>query len=114
MARRAAGLARAGVDRLNVSLDTLCRDRFETITRRDRLTDVLDGMAAARAAGLDPIKVNTVLLRGVNDDEAVDLPGFAVANGYELRFIEQMPLDAQHGWDRRANGQCAGDPRRPA
>src|SRR5581483_5975519 len=62
--------------------------------------DVLDGMAAARAAGLDPVKVNTVLLRGVNDDEAVPLLRYCLEHGYELRFIEQMPLDAQHGWQR--------------
>jgi cyclic pyranopterin phosphate synthase len=101
LARRAVGLARAGVDRLNVSLDTLRRDRFKTITRRDRLADVLDGLAAARAAGLAPVKINSVLMRGVNSDEAVDLLDFAVANGHELRFIEQMPLDAQHAWDRK-------------
>ncbi len=100
LARRAEVLAAAGVDRLNVSMDTLRQDRFATITRRDRLSDVVDGMAAARAAGLSPVKINTVLLRGVNDDEAVDLLRFAVAGGYELRFIEQMPLDAQHGWER--------------
>jgi cyclic pyranopterin phosphate synthase len=100
LARRAAALAVAGVDRLNVSLDTLRPDRFAAITRRDRLDDVLDGMAAARAAGLSPVKINTVLLRGVNDDEAVDLLRFAVERGFELRFIEQMPLDAQHGWQR--------------
>ncbi len=100
LARRAGALAAAGVDRLNVSMDTLRPERFATITRRDRLSDVLDGMAAARDAGLKPIKINTVLLRGMNDDEAVDLLGFAVAEGYELRFIEQMPLDAQHGWER--------------
>ena len=100
LARRAEALAAAGVDRLNVSLDTLRPDRFATITRRDRLADVLAGLAAARAAGLDPVKINTVLLRGVNDDEAVPLLRFAVEQGYELRFIEQMPLDAQHGWER--------------
>ena len=100
LARRADALAAAGVNRLNVSMDTLRQDRFATITRRDRLTDVLAGLAAARAAGLDPIKINTVLLRGVNDDEAVPLLRFAVDEGYELRFIEQMPLDAQHGWER--------------
>jgi GTP 3',8-cyclase len=96
----AESLAAAGVDRLNVSMDTLRQDRFATITRRDRLTDVLAGLTAARAAGLDPVKINTVLLRGVNDDEAVPLLRFAVEHGYELRFIEQMPLDAQHGWER--------------
>uniref|UniRef100_UPI00292EB3E8 GTP 3',8-cyclase MoaA n=1 Tax=Pseudonocardia sp. H11422 TaxID=2835866 RepID=UPI00292EB3E8 len=100
LARRAEALAAAGVNRLNVSMDTLRPDRFATITRRDRLSDVLDGLAAARAAGLDPVKINSVLLRGLNDDEAVDMLRFAVDNGYELRFIEQMPLDAQHGWER--------------
>jgi len=100
LAGRAAALAAAGVNRLNVSLDTLRPDRFAEITRRDRLTDVLAGMEAARDAGLSPVKINTVLLRGVNDDEAVDLLRFAVARGFELRFIEQMPLDAQHGWQR--------------
>ncbi len=98
--RRAAALAEAGLDRLNVSLDTLNPDRFNTITRRDRLPDVLAGLAAAKAAGLAPVKVNSVLMRDVNADEAVDLLRFAVDNGYELRFIEQMPLDAQHGWQR--------------
>ncbi len=100
LARRAEALASVGVDRLNVSLDTLRPERFATITRRDRLTDVLDGMAAAQRAGLGPIKVNTVLLRGVNDDEATELLRFCLDAGYQLRFIEQMPLDAQHGWDR--------------
>jgi cyclic pyranopterin phosphate synthase len=100
LARRAEALAAAGVDRLNVSMDTLRPDRFATITRRDKLSDVLDGLAAARDAGLGPVKINTVLLRGMNDDEAVPLLRFAVAEGYELRFIEQMPLDAQHGWER--------------
>jgi len=98
--RRAGALVAAGVDRLNVSLDTLIPERFEQITRRDRLTDVLDGMAAAKAAGLTPVKVNAVLLRGVNDDEAVPLLRYCLDHGYELRFIEQMPLDAQHGWAR--------------
>jgi len=100
LARQARALAAAGVDRLNVSLDTLIPKRFERITRRNRLTDVLDGMAAARAAGLTPVKVNAVLLRGVNDDEAVPLLRYCLGAGYELRFIEQMPLDAQHGWQR--------------
>jgi len=100
LARRAEALAAAGVDRLNVSLDTLRPDRFASITRRDRLSDVLAGLTAARTAGLDPVKINTVLLRGVNDDEAVPLLEFALEQGFELRFIEQMPLDAQHGWQR--------------
>ncbi|APU17682.1 molybdenum cofactor biosynthesis protein A [Actinoalloteichus sp. GBA129-24] len=97
---RAVELAEAGLDRINVSLDTLRPDLFHTITRRRRLDDVLAGLAAASAAGLDPVKINAVLLRGVNDDEAPDLLRFALDGGYHLRFIEQMPLDAQHGWQR--------------
>jgi cyclic pyranopterin phosphate synthase len=100
LARLAAPLKEAGLDRVNVSLDTLQQERFKTLTRRDRLSDVLDGMVAATEAGLSPVKVNSVLMRGVNDDEAADLVRFALAHDYELRFIEQMPLDAQHGWDR--------------
>lgn len=100
LARRAAPLAAAGVVRVNVSLDTLRPDRYRRITRRDRLHDVLAGLAAAKAAGLRPVKINSVLLRGVNDDEATSLLNFALTHDYELRFIEQMPLDAQHDWNR--------------
>jgi cyclic pyranopterin phosphate synthase len=100
--KRAARLARAGLDRVNVSLDTLRPERFATITRRDRLTDVLRGLEAARDAGLSPVKINSVLLRGLNDDEAVPLLRFALDGGFEQRFIEQMPLDAQHGWQRES------------
>jgi cyclic pyranopterin phosphate synthase len=102
LVRDAAALARAGLDRVNVSLDTLDPARFRAITFRDRHADVLAGLAAARAAGLEPVKVNAVLLRGRNDDEAPALLAWALAKGYELRFIEQMPLDAQHAWDRSA------------
>jgi cyclic pyranopterin phosphate synthase len=102
LARTAQALRDAGLDRVNVSLDTLRPEAFQELARRDRLAEVLDGMAAAAAAGLVPVKVNSVLMRGVNDEEARDLLRFCVAHGYELRFIEQMPLDAQHGW-RRAN-----------
>jgi cyclic pyranopterin phosphate synthase len=98
--RTAAALRAAGLDRVNVSLDTLRPDVFHTLTRRNRHQDVLDGLAAARAAGLAPVKINTVLMRGVNADEAPDLLEWALAEGCELRFIEQMPLDAQHGWQR--------------
>ncbi len=98
--RRAESLRAAGLTRINVSLDTLDADTFTAITRRRRLTDVLAGVAAARAAGLDPVKINTVLLRGVNDHEAADLVAWAVDTGVQLRFIEQMPLDAQHAWQR--------------
>ncbi|MET8325448.1 GTP 3',8-cyclase MoaA [Streptomyces sp. NPDC005181] len=98
--RTAAALKAAGLDRVNVSLDTLRPDAFKTLTRRDRHHDVLAGLEAARDAGLTPVKVNTVLMPGLNDDEAPDLLAWAVDHGYELRFIEQMPLDAQHGWKR--------------
>ena len=100
LARMAPALRDAGLDRVNVSLDTLDRDRFTALTRRDRLADVLAGLAGAADAGLTPVKINSVLMRGTNDDEAPELLRFALAHGYELRFIEQMPLDAQHGWDR--------------
>lgn len=98
--RLAPALRDAGLDRVNVSLDTLDAARFAALTRRDRLGDVLAGLAGAAAAGLTPVKVNAVLMRGVNEDEAPALLRFALDHGYELRFIEQMPLDAQHGWDR--------------
>ena len=98
--RSAAPLRAAGLDRINVSLDTLRPEVFRKLARRDRLPDVLDGLAAAAEAGLRPVKVNAVLMRGLNDDEAAPLLGFCLDRGYELRFIEQMPLDAQHGWDR--------------
>lgn len=100
LAARAAGFRQAGLSRINVSLDTLLADRFAALTRRDRLGDVLAGLAGASAAGLQPIKINTVLMRGVNDDEALDLLEFALSRGYELRFIEQMPLGADHNWSR--------------
>jgi len=100
LARLAAPLRAAGLDRVNVSLDTLQADRFVALARRDRLTDVVEGLAAAEAAGMRPVKVNAVLMRGVNDDEAPQLLRWCLDRGYELRFIEQMPLDAQHGWRR--------------
>lgn len=100
LARRAEALAEAGLDRVNVSLDTLRPDRFRVIARRDRLADVLDGLRVAAGTGLRPVKVNAVLIRGVNDDEAGELLRYCLQRGYELRFIEQMPLDAQHGWER--------------
>ena len=100
LAKRAAALRAAGLDRINVSLDTVNPDTFVRIARRDRLSHVLDGLAASREAGLDPVKVNAVLLRGINEHEAPDLLRFCLDHGYHLRFIEQMPLDAQHGWNR--------------
>jgi GTP 3',8-cyclase len=98
--RLAGPLRAAGLDRVNVSLDTLRPERFERLAHRRRLPDVLDGLAGAATAGLTPVKLNAVLLRGINDDEGPDLLRFALAHGYQLRFIEQMPLDAQHSWDR--------------
>jgi cyclic pyranopterin phosphate synthase len=100
LARLAGSLRAAGLDRVNVSLDTLSTPTFVKLARRDRLDDVLAGMAAAAAAGLAPVKVNAVLMRGVNDHEAAALLRFCLEQGYQLRFIEQMPLDAQHGWRR--------------
>jgi len=98
--RTAGTLRAAGLDRVNVSLDTLRPETFRKLARRDRLPDVLDGLAAAAQAGLRPVKVNAVLMRDLNDDEAVPLLRYCLDRGYELRFIEQMPLDAQHGWKR--------------
>ncbi|MEU6704232.1 GTP 3',8-cyclase MoaA [Streptomyces wuyuanensis] len=98
--RTATALKAAGLDRVNVSLDTLRPEVFKTLTRRDRHHDVIEGLEAAREAGLTPVKVNTVLMPGLNDDEAPELLAWAVEHAYELRFIEQMPLDAQHGWKR--------------
>ena len=100
LARTAEALERAGLSRVNISLDTLRADRFVEITRRDRLPDVLAGIAAARAVGLAPVKVNVVLMRGVNDDEVVDLARFAIDHQCQVRFIEAMPLDAQGAWSR--------------
>lgn len=98
--KMAPELARTGLDRVNVSLDTLDAETFHQLARRRRLDDVLDGLAGAAEAGLTPVKVNTVLMRDVNDHEAPELLRYCLDNGYELRFIEQMPLDAQHGWRR--------------
>jgi GTP 3',8-cyclase len=100
LSRTAGTLREAGLDRINISLDTLRPETFRKLARRDRLPDVLAGLAAAAATGLAPVKVNTVLMRDLNDDEAVPLLRFCLDHGYELRFIEQMPLDAQHGWKR--------------
>jgi len=100
LARLAPALAAAGLNRVNGSLDTLDPQRFEAISRRRRLSDVLEGLAAVAAAGLQPVKVNAVLMRGINDDEAPRLLRWALDRGYQIRFIEQMPLDAQHAWDR--------------
>ncbi len=93
-------LRSAGLDRVNISLDTLHADRFLQMTRRDELTRVLDGIEAAKEAGFSPVKINAVVERGSNDDEVVDLARFGRERGVEVRFIEFMPLDAEGGWDR--------------
>jgi cyclic pyranopterin phosphate synthase len=98
--KRATKLKRAGLDRINVSLDTVDAARFAHITRRDRLHDVLAGLEAAKAAGLNPVKVNAVLDPVTGLDDAVALLRLCLDNGYQLRIIEQMPLDAGHKWKR--------------
>ena len=100
LAKVAAQLADAGLRRINISLDTLDWERFKRLTFRDRYDDVIEGIAAARKAGLAPIKINTVLMRGINDDEALPLLKWALAENLNLRFIEQMPLDAGDAWTR--------------
>jgi cyclic pyranopterin phosphate synthase len=95
-------LVDAGLTRINISLDTLDRDRFKLMTHRDRIDDVFAGIKAAQAAGINPIKINAVLLKGVNADEAPELLEWALANNLALRFIEQMPLDAGGIWERSA------------
>ncbi len=100
LARLAAPLAEAGLRRVNISCDSLRPDRFEAIRRRGRLSTALEAMEAAESAGLTPVKVNVVVARGLNDDEVEDFAAFARRTGRIVRFIEFMPLDAQHGWRR--------------
>ncbi|MBT2520640.1 GTP 3',8-cyclase MoaA [Arthrobacter sp. ISL-28] len=99
--KKAAALKAAGLTRINVSLDSLHKETFAKLTRRPFLDRVLAGVDAAWAAGLGPVKLNAVLMRGINDAESPSLLAWALDRGYELRFIEQMPLDADHGWTRR-------------
>jgi cyclic pyranopterin phosphate synthase len=102
LVRRAGALAAAGLDRVNVSLDTVDPRHFAAITRRDRLDAVLEGLAAAAAAGLGPVKVNAVLDPVTGPDDAAELLQFCLAHGYQLRIIEQMPLDAGRHWNRES------------
>jgi cyclic pyranopterin phosphate synthase len=95
---QAGDLRAAGLQRVNVSLDSLQRDRFIELTRRDELDHVLDGIDAAIEVGFAPVKVNVVCMEGVNDDEIVDFAGFGRERGVEVRFIEFMPLDGGHTW----------------
>lgn len=96
----AQSLADAGLDRVNISCDSLRPDRFEEIRRRGKLQVVLDAMDAAEAAGLTPLKVNVVVMAGTNDDEICDFAAFARSTGRIVRFIEFMPLDADLAWER--------------
>lgn len=105
--RRTAGLREAGLTRVNISLDSVHRETFAQLTRRDSLDAVLRGVSAAAAAGLTPLKINAVLVRGVNDHQAPELLSWALAEGFELRFIEQMPLEADRTWEREATVTAA-------
>jgi cyclic pyranopterin phosphate synthase len=98
--RLAAPLARAGLDRATISLDSLLRHRFEEMTRRDALDRVLAGIAAAVEAGLTPVKINCVVIGGTNDDEVVEFARWSREHGHAVRFIEYMPLDAERAWER--------------
>ncbi len=98
--KRIHDLVDAGLTRVNVSLDTVNRDTFAQLTRRDRLPQVIAGLEAAKAAGLEPVKVNAVMMRGINDKDVTDLAHWCLDRGYQLRFIEQMPLDADRTWAR--------------
>lgn len=98
--KRAEALAEAGVSRANISLDSLNRQRYATIARRDRLADALRGIEAADAAGMSPIKINAVAMKGINEEDIVDLLAYCLDHGYHLRFIEHMPLGPAHSWKR--------------
>jgi cyclic pyranopterin phosphate synthase len=102
LASSAADLRAAGLQRVNISLDSLQRERFQELTRRDELEHVLDGIDVALEVGFDPVKINVVCMEGVNDDEIVDFAEFGRERGVEVRFIEFMPLDGGHTWERAA------------
>jgi cyclic pyranopterin phosphate synthase len=96
----AGPLAKAGLDRVSISCDSLLRHRFEEMTRRDALDRVFAGIEAAAQAGLEPIKINCVVIAGTNDDEVVEFARWSRTTGHEIRFIEYMPLDAEQHWER--------------
>lgn len=101
LAGRAKSLAQAGIRRVNISLDSVHPEVFHRLTRRNELHRVIEGIDAALAAGMTPVKINAVVLRGINDDDVVDLLTFCLARGVELRFIEQMPIGATRDWARQ-------------
>ena len=112
LAKRAQGLRDAGLDRVNISLDSLDAEHYAAITRRDRLGDVLEGIEAAARAGLTPIKVNTLVLRGMNEADLPDLVDYCLDRGIELRVIEQMPIGPPDTWDPAHHGHPPhADPR---
>ncbi len=98
--KRAEGLKAAGLDRVTISLDSLQKEKFQRMTGVDKLIEVLDAIRAAKRAGLEPVRINAVVVRGWNDDEIVDLAEFARENALSMRFIEYMPLDSAHEWDK--------------
>jgi len=98
LAEQASDLRAAGLLRINVSIDSLKADRFREMTKRGNLDDVLKGLFAAQKAGMKPIKINAVIIRGINDDEILDLVGFARDNGFEMRFIEYMDVGNANAW----------------
>jgi cyclic pyranopterin phosphate synthase len=98
--RRAYALKSAGLGRITISLDTLDTNKFREITGVDSMADVLDAIEAAKTHGFEPVKINAVVVRGINDDELVEFALFARRTGIEMRFIEYMPLDSGHEWDR--------------
>jgi cyclic pyranopterin phosphate synthase len=98
--QRAADLKKAGLDRVTISLDSLKRDKFKEITGVDKLENVLEAIEAARSADLNPVRINSVIVRGRNEDEIVDLARFARETGVAMRYIEFMPLDSGHEWSR--------------
>jgi GTP 3',8-cyclase len=101
LARRAADLKKAGLDRVTISLDSVKRENFQKITGVDKLEEVLAAIEAAKKAGLEPVRINAVIVRGWNDDEIVDLACFARESGVSMRYIEYMPLDSAHEWDKK-------------
>ncbi|MHB1558899.1 MAG: GTP 3',8-cyclase MoaA, partial [Isosphaeraceae bacterium] len=100
LAPAARGLRDAGLERINVSLDTLDSERFQQLTRRPGVEQVIEGILAAKEAGFDPVKINAVAIRGTTEEDVVPLALFCRQHGLELRFIEYMPLDAGHQWER--------------